>query len=52
MKCDIRSKIDKEIEQDIEKNKESYGEDPLNTLFKQIYNSGTDETRKAMVKSM
>ena len=30
----IRSKIDKEIETDIEKHKEEYGEDPLNTLFK------------------
>ena len=28
------NKIDKEIEQDINKHKEEYGEDPLNSLFK------------------
>ena len=36
----------------MEKNKEEYGYDPLNGLFRQIYEQGSDETKKAMVKSM
>jgi len=28
------TKIDKEIEEDMSKHKEEYGEDPLNVLFK------------------
>ncbi|CAK82075.1 unnamed protein product (macronuclear) [Paramecium tetraurelia] len=46
------SKIDKEIEEDINKHKEEYGEDPLNSLFQQIYQNGDDNTKKAMIKSM
>ncbi|CAD8143579.1 unnamed protein product [Paramecium octaurelia] len=46
------SKIDKEIEEDINKHKEEYGEDPLNSLFKQIYQNGDENTRRAMIKSM
>jgi suppressor of G2 allele of SKP1 len=48
----FRAKIDREIELDIEKNKEAYGEDPLNGLFRQIYQNGNEETKKAMIKSM
>ena len=45
------SKIDHEIEADIEKNREEYGVDPLNSLFQQIYANSNEDTRKAMVKS-
>ncbi|KRX06771.1 HSP20-like chaperone [Pseudocohnilembus persalinus] len=46
------SKIDKEIEEDIKQNKDEYGEgDPLNGLFKQIYQGADENTRRAMIKS-
>jgi tetratricopeptide (TPR) repeat protein len=46
------SKIDKEIDQDMKKNKDDYvDEDPLNKFFKEIYSNADENTRKAMVKS-
>jgi suppressor of G2 allele of SKP1 len=46
------SKIDKEIDEDMKKNKDDYvGEDPLNKFFKEIYSNADENTRKAMVKS-
>jgi len=46
------SKIDAEIDDDIVKNKDDYGEaDPLNGLFKTIYKNADENTRKAMIKS-
>ena len=36
----------------MEKNKEEYGVDPLNSLFKQIFENGDENTKKAMMKSM
>eukprot|EP01016_Furgasonia_blochmanni_P035350 TRINITY_DN3906_c0_g1_i9.p1 TRINITY_DN3906_c0_g1~~TRINITY_DN3906_c0_g1_i9.p1 ORF type:complete len:383 (+),score=101.66 TRINITY_DN3906_c0_g1_i9:65-1213(+) len=44
------SKIDKEIEADMKKNKE-YDEDPMNAVFKEIYASSDENTRRAMIKS-
>lgn len=44
-------KIDKEIEGDIIKHGEEYGEDPSMNFFKQIFNQGDEEKRKAMIKS-
>jgi len=46
------SKIDKEIEEDMKKNKDDYAdEDPLNKFFKEIYKNADENTRKAMMKS-
>jgi suppressor of G2 allele of SKP1 len=42
------SKIDKDIEKDLSKEKQG---DPMNDLFRQIYSNGNEETRKAMIKS-
>jgi suppressor of G2 allele of SKP1 len=36
------------VAKDIEKHKEEYGEDPLQTLFKQIYEKSDENTKKAM----
>lgn len=36
----------------MEKNKEEYGVDPLNSLFKQIFANGDEKTKMAMMKSM
>jgi len=46
------SKIDREIEEDMKKNKDDYAdEDPLNKFFKEIYKNADENTRKAMMKS-
>jgi suppressor of G2 allele of SKP1 len=46
------SKIDREIEEDMKKNKDDYAdEDPLNKFFKEIYKNSDENTRKAMMKS-
>lgn len=46
------SKIDKEIDEDMKKNKDDYADgDPLNSFFKQIYAGADENTRKAMIKS-
>jgi len=46
------SKIDKEIDEDMKKNKDDYAEgDPLNKFFKEIYSNADENTRKAMMKS-
>ena len=42
------SKIDKDIEKDLSKEKQG---DPMNDLFRQIYSNGNEETRTAMIKS-
>lgn len=47
-----RSKIDKEIEQDISKHKEEYGEDAFGSFFKELYDKSDENTKRAMVKSM
>ena len=31
--------------------KDEYGHDPMNTIFKQIYENADENTRKAMIKS-
>ena len=44
------SKIDKEIEKDMSKEKPE-GDGALNLLFKQIYERSDEDTRRAMIKS-
>jgi suppressor of G2 allele of SKP1 len=44
-------KLEKEISVDISKNKEEYGEDPLNSLFKEIFKNSDEDKRRAMIKS-
>jgi suppressor of G2 allele of SKP1 len=46
------SKIDKEIDEDMKKNKDEYNdEDPLNKLFRELYKNADEKTRMAMNKS-
>jgi len=46
------SKLDKEIEEDMKKNKEEYDDgDPLNKLFRELYKNADEKTRMAMNKS-
>jgi len=46
------SKIDKEIGEDIEKNKDEYSEgDPVNSMFQMLYKNSDENTRRAMMKS-
>jgi suppressor of G2 allele of SKP1 len=44
-------KIDKEIEGEILKHGEEYGEDQSMNFFKQIFAQGDEEKRRAMMKS-
>eukprot|EP00904_Undaria_pinnatifida_P003220 jgi/Undpi1/1289/HiC_scaffold_11.g04681.m1 len=43
--------VEKEVQKELDDEKPQ-GEDALNSLFKQIYGSGDEDTRRAMVKSM
>jgi len=46
------NKIDKEIEEDMQKNKEEYPEgDPVNGMFQMLYKGSDENTRRAMMKS-
>eukprot|EP00921_Rhytidocystis_pertsovi_P009338 GHVQ01015031.1.p1 GENE.GHVQ01015031.1~~GHVQ01015031.1.p1 ORF type:complete len:167 (+),score=30.48 GHVQ01015031.1:756-1256(+) len=46
------NKLDKECELEVEKDlKEAGGESALNSLFRDIYSKGSEETRRAMNKS-
>jgi suppressor of G2 allele of SKP1 len=45
------SKIDREIESEMKKNKEYEEGDPANALFKEIFKNADENTRKAMIKS-
>jgi len=46
------AKIDKEIEEDMQKNKEEYPEgDPVNGMFQMLYKNSDENTRRAMMKS-
>jgi len=46
------SKIDKEIEEDMEKNRDEYLEgDPVNRMFQMLYQNADENTRRAMMKS-
>ena len=44
-------KIDKEIEGELITNGKEYGEDPSMSFFKQIFDQGDPEKRRAMMKS-
>jgi len=46
------NKLDKEIEKDIQEHKEEYSEgDPVNGMFKMLYDHSDEATRRAMMKS-
>jgi tetratricopeptide (TPR) repeat protein len=46
------NKIDKEIGEDMEKNKDEYSEgDPVNKMFQMLYSGSDENTRRAMMKS-
>ena len=44
------SSLERKIKQDEKDGKDSE-EDPLNSLFKKVYGDGSDDTRRAMMKS-